>query len=219
MAERKEKMVYTFTVEGNTEKWYLDWLEKQINACDRAYYSVSIVSKREPSPLSFAKTINRRTTPKVVHLCDVESNESEDVNHFHAVLSELKKSQREKSIAYSLGYSNFTFELWMILHKCNCNKALAHKRQYLELLNRAYGMRFQSLDQYKERDEFSKCLGVLTLQNVREAIQRADRLMAINKRDEKAATQYKGFTYYTDNPSLTIWESIRDILGTCKLID
>ena len=42
MADRKENISYTFTVEGDTEKWYLDWLEKQINACSDATYKYGV---------------------------------------------------------------------------------------------------------------------------------------------------------------------------------
>lgn len=115
MTNRKENISYTFTVEGDTEKWYLDWLEKQINACSDAAYKVSIASKKEPNPMSYAKTVNRMTKPKVIHLCDVESNEPDEVKRFQAVLSELNEAKKEKKIQYTLGYSNFTFELWMII--------------------------------------------------------------------------------------------------------
>lgn len=218
MADRKENISYTFTVEGDTEKWYLDWLEKQINACSDAFYRVSITSKKEPNPMSYAKTVNRMTKPKVTHLCDVESNEPDEVKRFYAVLSELKEAKKEKKLQYTLGYSNFTFELWMILHKSDCNRVLTHKKQYLDLLNNAYGTDFLSLKRYKEKDEFAKCLNKLTLQDVCDAVRRADKLMAANERDDKPKTQYKGFSYFTNNPSLTIWEPIRDILKECKLL-
>ena len=98
MADRKENISYTFTVEGDTEKWYLDWLEKQINACSDAAYSVSISSKKEPNPMSYAKTVNRMTKPKVIHLCNVESNDPDEVKRFQAVLSELNEAKKEKKI-------------------------------------------------------------------------------------------------------------------------
>lgn len=41
--DRKENRRYVFTVEGETEQWYFDWLEDQINACDDSKYTVSIV--------------------------------------------------------------------------------------------------------------------------------------------------------------------------------
>ena len=50
MPERKETKKYTFTVEGETEKWYLDWLAEQINSCEEAKYKVSIVAKVQQSP-------------------------------------------------------------------------------------------------------------------------------------------------------------------------
>ncbi len=40
MSKRKENLNYTFTVEGNTEKWYLEWLQKEINGCEDSAYSV-----------------------------------------------------------------------------------------------------------------------------------------------------------------------------------
>ena len=56
MPERKETKKYTFTVEGETEKWYLDWLAEQINSCEEAKYKVSIVAKVQQSPSKFAKS-------------------------------------------------------------------------------------------------------------------------------------------------------------------
>jgi hypothetical protein len=31
----------------------------------------------------------------------------------------MKEAKTQKKITYYLGYSNFTFELWMVLHKRN----------------------------------------------------------------------------------------------------
>lgn len=39
---RKENMTYYFSVEGETEKWYLDWLRNCINECDEAKYKVKL---------------------------------------------------------------------------------------------------------------------------------------------------------------------------------
>lgn len=48
---RKENMTYYFSVEGETEKWYLDWLQNCINECDEAKYKVKLDSKIEKDPL------------------------------------------------------------------------------------------------------------------------------------------------------------------------
>ena len=39
---RKQTLTYFFSVDGETEKWYLDWLENQINAALEAKYKVKI---------------------------------------------------------------------------------------------------------------------------------------------------------------------------------
>ena len=45
--------------------------------------------------------------------------------------------------------SNFTFEVWMILHKSQCNNC-AHRRQYVRQINACYNEHFENLKQYKK---------------------------------------------------------------------
>ena len=42
---RKENQIYYFSVEGETEKWYLDWLQNTINAEPAAKYTVKLDGK------------------------------------------------------------------------------------------------------------------------------------------------------------------------------
>lgn len=44
MALRKPTKKYYFSVEGETEKWYLDWLQNVINAEERSVYKVSLLN-------------------------------------------------------------------------------------------------------------------------------------------------------------------------------
>ena len=46
-----------FSVEGETEKWYLDWLEDQINAAPEAKYKVKIKADVQPDPVSYGKKL------------------------------------------------------------------------------------------------------------------------------------------------------------------
>ena len=128
------------------------------------------------------------------------------------------EAQKYKNIKYLLGYSNFTFELWIILHKAECNGVLAHRRQYLVPLNRAYNENFENLDQYKHKDNFHRVLGKLSLNDVREAIRRANSIMQNNETNELVLKQYKGYRYYEANPSLSIWEHVQKILADCRLL-
>lgn len=218
--DRKENRRYVFTVEGETEQWYFDWLQEQINACDESKYTVSIVPKVQQSPKKYAKTVNPIATPKVTHICDYESNDAVHVTKFKNVLSELKEANSTigRKFKYGLGYSNFTFELWIVLHKQTCNGILTHRTQYLSHINRAFGENFENLDQYKHEDNFKRCLSKLSLGDVRNAIIRAKRIMESKTPNREYPEQYKGFQYYKENPALTIWEPVEAILGECELL-
>ena len=79
----------------------------------------------------------------------------------------MAEAKSQKKIKYALGYSNFTFELWMILHKRDCNGSLTDRRQYLNPINQAFGEKFENLDQYKHEDNPSLSIhevvkGILT---------------------------------------------------------
>ena len=122
-----------------------------------------------------------------------------------------------KQIKYQLGYSNFTFELWMVLHKMDCNGSLMHRRHYLVPINRAYNEDFNSLDQYKQEANFRRILGKITLAEVKEAIIRGKSIMQRNVENDCTLHQYKGYKYYKENPALLIWEAIEKILKDCEI--
>ena len=217
MSEKLETKKYVFTVEGETEQWYFLWLRDQVNNNTNRKYNVSIDVKVQQSPKKFYKTVNAKTTPEVFHICDVESNEAVHVEKFQNILSEMKEAKNQKQIEYHLGYSNFTFELWMVLHKKDCNGTLAHRRQYLEHINKAFGENFENLDQYKHEDNFKRCLEKLTIEDVRRAIQRADVICENNDKDGKICQQYKGYCYYRENPALSIQEAVGQVLKDCGI--
>ena len=130
--------------------------------------------------------MNAKTTPQAIHICDVESNEQVHVDKFKNILSEMREAKAQKKISYVLGYSNFTFELWMVLHK--------------------------------REDAFVRCLKKLTLENVRAAVQRAETITSLNEKAGKALAQYKGYSYYRDNPALSIHIVVKTILDECGVL-
>ena len=181
MGNRKSSKKYFFSVEGETEEWYLLWLRDLINSTDHAAYKVSIDCKIEKDPLKQAMSIG-------------------------------------KQIKYKFGYSNFAFDLWIVLHKIDCNGALPHRRGYLAYINRAFGKNFESMAEYKREDNFKGCLNQLTLEDVIRAIERSERIMVRNAENGYILHNYKGFKYYKENPSLAVWEAIKKIMQDCKLI-
>ena len=54
---RKLHKNYYFSVEGETEKWYLKWLENQINSKDNASFKVNFTVYVQKEPARAAKRI------------------------------------------------------------------------------------------------------------------------------------------------------------------
>lgn len=67
------------------------------------------------------------------------------------------------------------------MHKTACNGSQTHRKNYINPLNKAYGEKFENMDEYKHEDNFRRCLGRLSLDNVRDAMDRADKIMAKNQ--------------------------------------
>lgn len=220
MADKKQNRSFHFSVEGETEKWYLEWLQQQINNDPRAVHNVSVKAKVQQSPKKYAKTVNLRSTSEVTHICDYESNESVHKEKFREILSGLKEANElhGTKLRYYLGYSNFTFELWIVLHKMNGLTSLADRKQYLPYINREFSEKFENLDEYKHEDNFKRCLSKLSLDDVINAIRRAKNMMKEHEQNGWQQMEYKGFRYYENNPSLTIWESVEKILKKAKVI-
>ena len=130
----------------------------------------------------------------------------------------IKKAEKiGKQIKYRSGYSNFTFDLWIILHMTNCNASFSHRKQYIGPINRALGEKFQNMDEFKEEENFKRCLKKMDLSNVIAAVERAKKIMQRNQENGYTLHQYKGYEYYKENPSLASWEAIEKILKDCEL--
>ena len=120
-------------------------------------------------------------------------------------------------MTYHFGYSNLTFDLWIALHKVDCKTRLSDRKQYLPYINRGYGESFESMVKYKQRDNFHRCLGKLTLEDVRNAVIRAKEIMEQIDGQGYRQLEYKGYRYYEENPSLEVWRPIDLILSKCNL--
>lgn len=219
MANRKKSKKYYFSVEGETEEWYLLWLRDMINSSEKAAFKVAIDCKIEKDPLKRAKGLVTTTKTEIFHLCDYESDEEIHVKQFIDTMDKMKSVMGlGKQITYRFGYSNFAFDLWIVLHKADCNGALSHRKGYLPYINRAFGTKFQSMDEYKHEDNFKGCLKQLALEDVVKAVERSERIMAGNQASGYTLHNYKGFKYYKENPSLSVWEAVKEIMQDCKLL-
>ncbi|MDR1206354.1 MAG: RloB family protein [Peptococcaceae bacterium] len=217
MTERKRSRKYHFTVEGETEQWYFQWLQEAINNEPSAVYKVKIICNKS-DPVKYVKSINVIQKTEITHVFDYEGNEPQYEERFKKTLSKMKAAATlGRQVKYRLGYSNFSFELWMVLHKMDCNKPYNHRNQYIQAINHAYGKSFENLGQYKHERNFRYVLASLSLEDVKHAIRRAIAVTEHKRERGDILQQYKGYTFYCNNPSLSIWESIQRILSDCGL--
>lgn len=208
---------YYFSVEGDTEGWYLDYLQKLINNCSKATCTVKL-KRKKLMPTRYAKALANITEEEVYHLCDYESDSEDDVKKFHKILDDMKEvSKINNSLKYKLGYSNFTFELWIILHKKDLKGPLTDKKQYLKYINEIFDEDFKSLDEYKEEKNFKRVVEQITLEDIINAIKRAEKIRDHNKEYNKQI-KYGKYIYYKENPDLEINESIEKILNDCEIL-
>ena len=191
MSKKKTTKKYYFSVEGETEQWYLKWLQDTINNTEQAAYRVSIDCPVRKDPVKHAKCLNVTQKVEVYHFFDYESDEQTHVNAFMSAMDNMKKAEKiGKQITYKSGYSNFTFDLWIVLHMADSNASYAHRKQYLVPINRAFGEKFASMEEF----------------------------MQSNQDNGYTLHQYKGYHFYKENPSLESWKAIEKILKDCGLI-
>lgn len=215
---KKENRVFNFSVEGSTEKWYLDWLKKKINTYEGVKYKVEINSKVEKDPTQRVKGMTIVDKVVIIHLYDYEGNAPNQIQQFRSTMDKMKEAEKMgKKVTYQMGYSNLSFDLWMILHKTTCNASYIQPGNYLTPINNAFGEKFQSMDEYKKEKNFKQLLESLTLQDVKDAIQRAEAIQRINVHQGNKQN-YRNFEYYSNNPSLSIHEHVKKILQECGVI-
>ena len=215
MGNIKERKTYYFSVEGQTEQWYLRHLEGLINATGNSMLKVSLDCAVK-NPLKRVKSMSIINKIEIWHLCDYEGG---DAKQFKNTIDNIDKAKKlGKQVTYRLGYSNLTFDLWIIMHKMSCYNQFYSVSQYLSGINVAFCENFQSMDEYKEEKNFKRCLGRIDLKDVISAIDQAEEIMNKNKKNSYVLHNYKGYKYYEENPSLGIHEIIKTILEDCKLI-
>ena len=89
----------------------------------------------QKDPISFAKKLTVQAKTIVWHLSDIEGSTPADYQTADNTLSRLKETKNlGKSIVYKYGYSNLSFDLWMILHKRNHSGSVSAVGNYLAII-------------------------------------------------------------------------------------
>ena len=208
---------FYFSVEGKTEKIYLKWLEDQINKSNpdsKIKFNIIITN----SPQKRIRKIPKNGTVDVFHFCDIESSDKYHQEHFKKTIENLVKAKSQSNIKnYFLAYSNYTFDLWIILHKLNYYSASSHRKNYIKQLNKAFNTSFRGMNEFKKEENLKKIFDQLSLEEVKEAIKRNKNIEYHNQLNNYQLINYKGYNYYRENPSLSVGEIIEKILIECNI--
>lgn len=225
----KECLQYNISVEGeNCELLYFEHLKKLINECEKAKYKVNFFI-RAKTPSSFAKSRISIYTQKgkksegyvkFFHVQDIEDYyDKEQLNKFKLIIDDIEKTKKECNISsYDLAYSNYTFDLWMILHKYDLKTPVSNRFEYCTYINKGYKTKYTKIDEYKAVAEFTKILSSITLDDVITAIKRGHVIHNNHINNKDHIETYKKFNFYRDNPDMTIHIIIEKILEECKII-
>ncbi len=73
MAVRKTTKKYYFSVEGETEQWYLKWLQDTINNTEKTKFKVSFDCPVQKNPVKRAKCLVVTKKTEIYHISDYES--------------------------------------------------------------------------------------------------------------------------------------------------
>lgn len=128
----------------------MQWFQKQINDTEKSKYKVSFDFQVQKNPLKRAKSLVVTGKTDIYHFSDYESDEPIHVKQFVETMDNMKKAKElGKQVVYHFGYTNLTFDLWIILHNSDCYGSYTHRRQYLAPLNKAFDENFENMDAYK----------------------------------------------------------------------
>lgn len=211
---RLENNQYFFSVEGETEVLYFKHLQNLIRQVESRTAN-PVIRVEKICPASFSKKISILKSCPVFAVYDVEEDDTEHRKRFDTILKEMKAVETSgKSIKYELAYSNIDFELWIILHKKDLFGSIGSKKQYLSNINNSFGTKFQGLKEYKEEKNFSQILLKITLDDVKSAITRAEKIMKQRNAESVLLKSY-GYEWCDKNPSLSIHNAVKKILVEC----
>ena len=222
----KESRHVYISVEGDVcERLYFEHLKKLINSDKNGTYNLNL-SIRKENPYSFIKRNAYKQMDKekgkivpVFHIQDVEDySDNELRNRFKEIIDDMHKAENEFRIPSQLGFSNYTFELWMLLHVKDMTTPVGNRQAYLKHINKYFIKKYQGLEEYKEEKEFQDILNkYVTLDTIFDAINRADKISKQKERDKKRYEHYRKYTIYPDNPYTTVQHVVSTIFSLCGI--
>lgn len=211
---KKCKSKPIITCEGETEVLYFEHVKKLVNmepAClMQLVYKTLTVSK---APHSLAKSQVTLSKTKWYHIIDKESSATADKMTFENHLKNFKKVKDIRGNGkLLLGYTNISFELWLLMHKSDEKPSAYTQQDYLNKLKKLYNLpEVKTLEEFKKESNFKKVLKQITLVDIKRAIKNGKALEIENKKYYQPKKTHS-FEYYEENPSTNMHIILTDIL-------
>lgn len=198
------RKTYLCLCEGQQEIMYLNHVASLIKDFPRKVVKFQCV---EDAPYRLSK---RYEDYDSAALFDFDFNESEFKKNIQ-ICDELNKqfqpTKRKTGRKIYHAYSNVNFDLWLILHKEDCNGCVYKNNGYIRDVRRIYGL--SSTDNIKHEDVIQKILKQITLSDVQQAIRRAQRIR--RDKDPSDGIVVRNTVYYS-NPDFSIHDFLIEVL-------
>ena len=125
----------------------------------------------------------------------------------------INLAKKEKVIC---AYSNFSFGLWIILHKEYETPTVTNSDDYYEKIKRIYNL--QSIEgSIKTEDNFKKVIEQITIEDVKRAIHNAQRLRKNRIENGNVLYREKNGEIHYEQPYVEIDKFIEEILIKCNI--
>lgn len=192
---------YFCVVEGQQEELYIHHLAKLLNNCSKKRFNFNVkIGKLRDLEKSYVDY-------DAVFIFDYDFNDIEFERNLSGCINLNKKNKRIKKNIYH-AYSSACFDLWLILHKKNFNAPVSKAQGYINEVR--YTFNLDSEADIKSREIIEKILKQITLDDVKKAVERAEKI-----HDEKLPNDkinINGEIYYP-NPDFSIHKFIGIIIN------
>lgn len=201
------RKTYLCICEGQQEEMYLNHLAYLIKDFPSRVVKLNTIIDR---PFRLNKTYEESDSAAIFDydFNDVEFKRNLELCDKLDSLNKSKKRIKGKRVYHA--YSNVNFDLWLILHKEDFNRPVFKNDSYLLDLKRAYGL--GSRGNIKSENTIKKILEQINLENIKEAIIRADKIREAKINSDKMII---GSTEYYTNPDFSLHEFIKIVLKDC----
>jgi hypothetical protein len=194
--------------EGNQEDWYFNHLKGLIKREDHRKHEVNfnLACTNGGSPLVVAKRANAASVGHFERLAAFDY----DGKH-QEFIGALDFCKNNKIVS---GYSNYCFDLWLLLHKTRYMKSVSNANDYEAEVRIVYDL-YEEAD-IKKESVIKQILLQITIEDVHRAIENAEYITTHNEQVKDALFTTSSVKFF-ENPDLSIHKFVAKVLHDAGL--